>query len=179
MVPELTPNRDSNPNLSQHANSSPAQEKQSPSQSSSQSSAPPKAKISTKTINMKLNFEAPASELFECFLDQRRISAFTQSESQITPEVGGNFSLFSGQIVGQIVELNRPSKLVKKWRFKDWPEDHYSTVTLSLEQTNQGTQLTLKQTGVPSSDFDRTQSGWHSQFWIRIRGVFGFNFREL
>lgn len=40
-------------------------------------------------------------------------------------------------------------KIVQNWRIKRWPEEHYSVVTITIEQQNDNTILNLVQTGVP------------------------------
>lgn len=138
-----------------------------------------KKKLSTKIIRQKIQFQAPARELYECLVDQRRLCAFTQSECNFKPEVGSEFSIFSGQIVGKNEELEVGKKIVQKWRFKDWPEGHYSTVTILIEDASGGAILSLKQTGVPTDDADRTLAGWRSHFWDRLRMTFNFPYTEL
>ena len=38
-----------------------------------------------------------------------------------------------------------------KWRFKSWPSDHFSDVTLLFRQKDNCTTVSLKQTGIPGS----------------------------
>lgn len=60
------------------------------------------------------------------------------------------------------------------WRKENWPENHYSTVRLDLEQTETGTRLKLAQIGVPASDEEGTQSGWKTHYFMPIQQTFGF-----
>jgi len=139
----------------------------------------PKKKATTKAISMKLLFDCSPDLMYECLLDDRRLSAFTQSQANMERTVGGSFSLFSGQITGTNKELIPNQKIVQNWRFKTWPADHHSLVTITLKPVKNGTEVSLQQSRVPSDDFDRTKEGWHSHFWTRIRGVFGFPFQVL
>jgi len=61
-----------------------------------------------------------------------------------------------------------------RWRFKSWPEGHHSNVTLELEQKPDGTELRLKQTGIPANSLDQTQEGWQNYYWKSIKQTFGF-----
>jgi activator of HSP90 ATPase len=63
---------------------------------------------------------------------------------------------------------------VQRWRFKSWPDAHYSTVTLQLKQTESGTVIDMKQTGIPVNDFTRTKDGWKRYYWDSLRATFGF-----
>lgn len=40
-------------------------------------------------------------------------------------------------------------KIVQKWRSKQWPQEHYSTVTLEIDQKQDHTELVITQTAVP------------------------------
>jgi len=61
-----------------------------------------------------------------------------------------------------------------RWRFRSWPEGHHSNVTLELEQKPDGTELRLKQTGIPANSFEQTQDGWQNYYWKSIKQTFGF-----
>lgn len=61
-----------------------------------------------------------------------------------------------------------------RWRMKSWPAEHYSNVTIDLEEKEDVTHLSLKQTGVPDKEVDRTQEGWKLNYWERMRHIFGF-----
>jgi len=141
--------------------------------------APEKKGISTKTYRCKLEFSGPPTEVFSCLTDKGRLSVFSQSEAQITLKEGEPFSLFHGSITGTIEKIVPGERLVQKWRFTSWPEGHYSTVDFRFEPSNSGTLLKMKHASIPADDLDRTCAGWRSNFWERIRMVFGFNFKEL
>lgn len=65
-------------------------------------------------------------------------------------------------------------KIGMRWRFSSWPQDHFSDVTLDLNQKEDCTQLTLTQVGVPQSEVDRTRDGWQRHYWDSLKRTFGF-----
>eukprot|EP01120_Amphizonella_sp_Union-15-10_P008490 TRINITY_DN3062_c0_g1_i1.p1 TRINITY_DN3062_c0_g1~~TRINITY_DN3062_c0_g1_i1.p1 ORF type:complete len:336 (-),score=74.95 TRINITY_DN3062_c0_g1_i1:7-1014(-) len=135
-------------------------------------------KISTKSIRQKVIFSGCAPQfLYETFMDSGRMSGATQAPAHVVPQVNGDFSLFAGSVTGKTVELTPGEKIVQKWRFSSWPQDHFSTVTFSFKPDSQGTELLLEQVGIPSSDYDRTLNGWESHFWQRIRAAFGWTYK--
>jgi len=125
-------------------------------------------KLGTEFQNMS------ASELFTTFTDASRLCAFTRSECKSDAQPGGEFSMLSGNIHGTYVTLYPYEKIVQRWRFKDWPADLYSMLTIELEQKASGTKLKLTQTGVPAADIVRTEKGWKMHFFEPIRQIFGF-----
>ena len=65
-------------------------------------------------------------------------------------------------------------KIVMRWRLKSWPDAHFSEVTMNFLEKGGSTILKLKQTGVPSSEYEKTIEGWNVNYWMRIKQVFGF-----
>jgi len=115
------------------------------------------------------------------------MSSYTRVPAVIDAKVGGKFKLFDGSIEGEFTELKPYSKIVEKWRFKEWPEDHYSIVQIDLTAPTDSTcRLSLHQTGVPLRDRygngdvpAKVRQGWEQFFWDRIRKVLGFSKTSL
>ena len=135
---------------------------------------------SGKEIKLSEEFQnMPAEELFATLTQDARLCAFTRSQCISDPRVGGEFSLLSGNITGTYLELVPEEKIVQKWRFKEWPANVFSTVTMELVTKPSGTTLKLRQTGVPEVDVGRTEKGWKMHFWEPIHQVFGFGRPQL
>lgn len=47
---------------------------------------------------------------------------------------GGKFALFGGNITGEFKELVPPKKIVQYWRYKQWPAQHFSEVTFTIDE---------------------------------------------
>jgi len=128
-------------------------------------------------VEVKLSEEfhnMPANELFITLTQDARLCAFTRSQCVSNPIAGGEFSLMNGCIHGNYVEVVPNEKIVQKWRFKEWPENIYSLVTIKLDQKSNNTTLNLTHSGIPESDLVRTEKGWQIHFWGPIKQVFGF-----
>ncbi|XP_038072203.1 activator of 90 kDa heat shock protein ATPase homolog 1-like [Patiria miniata] len=131
--------------------------------------------IDTQNLTATEEFKCAAEELYQVLTDPQRVSAFTQSQAVMEVENGGKFSLFGGNVTGEFISLDRAShKIVQRWRFKTWPEAHFSTVTIKLTQKSDCTKLTLNQTGIPVADYDRTKAGWINYYWHAIMATFGY-----
>lgn len=112
-------------------------------------------------------------EIYDLILDEGRMSVVA-GKAKIEKTIGGKFSLFDGAVTGVIVELVSGKKIVEKWRFSSWEKDHYSLVTITLSEKSGKTILTLKQDGVPPDDLERTQKGWKTNIWERMKVIFGY-----
>jgi len=135
-----------------------------------------KPKLQTTTIKQVVLFEnCSPDQLYETLTDFRRVSAFTNTNCKIDVTEGGEFVLLEGAVTGSITKLIPNKKITQKWRFSDWPENHFSDLTIQLEAEEGGTKLSLTQRKVPSSDSQRTISGWENVFWRKIYIAIAFN----
>ena len=80
--------------------------------------------------------------------------------------------IFKGNITGYFEKLIPNDLIVQKWRYKCWPADHYSTVTLKFVDKNDHVQLEITQNGVPKNDSENTQNNWNRYYWSSIRSTF-------
>jgi activator of HSP90 ATPase len=84
------------------------------------------------------------------------------------------FVLFGGNISGRFTEIVANKKIVQTWRYSGWPTGHYSNVQLDFEEKDDHTVLKLKQTLVPTNEFETTTNNWQRYYFDSIRGAFGF-----
>ncbi|KAJ3025916.1 UNVERIFIED_CONTAM: hypothetical protein HDU68_006501 [Siphonaria sp. JEL0065] len=140
---------------------------------STATAAPTTLKGGVSTITLNTEFVCSASDLYNTFLDQGRVQAWSRGPAQIKPEVGSDISLFGGNVSGKIVELVPNKKIVKTWRLKSWPANHFSTVTLVLEEQRESVTLRLTQTDVPIGEKDLTTKNWTGYYFNGIKSAFG------
>ena len=53
-------------------------------------------------------------------------------------------------------------------------QGHYSEVVISITESESDTNLSLRQTGVPFADIERTKEGWHIHQFERMKMILGF-----
>ena len=107
-------------------------------------------------------------------MDSRKHSEFTGEQASVSREIGGAFSAYGGSISGQNLELVPDQKIVQAWRCTatGWPEDHYSTLAITLEDVDGGTQLTLNHEDVPDPSYDECNEGWRQAYWEKMKQTF-------
>lgn len=91
-------------------------------------------KIDTSTINIVQKLQCKGLEFYDAMTRIEMVTAFTRGHVKLEAFKGGKFQLFGGNISGTFEELEPGKKIVQKWRYKQWPEGHYSTVTLDIEE---------------------------------------------
>lgn len=106
-------------------------------------------KIPTVALHMTELFDTTVEQLYSIFTVKDLVQKFSKSSAVLEAEKGGKFQMFDGTITGEYIELSINRKIVMKWRYKNWPEEHYATVALSFVPTLGQTELKLDCKGVP------------------------------
>ncbi|KAF7201192.1 activator of 90 kDa heat shock protein ATPase-like protein 1-like, partial [Nothobranchius furzeri] len=148
-------------------------------QSSSGTAAPihTGVKIPTCKISLKDTFLTSPADLYRVFLNQEMVQAFTRSAATVEGEKGGKFRLLEGNVFGEFTELVPDEKIVMKWRFNNWPCEHYATITLTFLDRSTETELKVECRGVPNSEEDQTKDGWKRYYFEAIKQTFGYGAR--
>eukprot|EP01067_Filipodium_phascolosomae_P000869 Filipodium_phascolosomae@DN1619_c0_g1_i2.p1 len=102
--------------------------------------------------------------------------------AEIKPELDSAFSLFGGSIHGFIVDLQKDKMIKQKWRFKDWPDGHYSIVVFNLTPlSDDRTRLQLTHTNVPVKDrfgqggsVERCENGFQIHYFDAMEKMLGY-----
>ncbi|CAF1489411.1 unnamed protein product, partial [Didymodactylos carnosus] len=149
----------------------------STSNTTSSSSSKP---LQTKDLVIEDHYKCSRNELFQVFTDSNMVKAFTQnSVQQYDCKQGGSFSLFGGNITGNFLDIIPYDTIEMLWRFKQWPDEHFSHVRLEFVDENDQTKLIVRQNGVPEQFYDNTMEGWRRFYIQAIKQTFGYGARLL
>jgi uncharacterized protein YndB with AHSA1/START domain len=123
-----------------------------------------------------LSTVVPASpaEIYRAWLDSVTHSEMTGGEATMSDEVGADVSAWDGYITGRNLELVPGERIVQSWRtteFDDEFED--SIVTIVLQETEDGTVLTLQHSNVPDEHKSYEEGGWQSNYFEPMIVYFG------
>lgn len=77
-------------------------------------------------LNLAVQQCAAAGDIYDVFLNEGRVKAFTMSDATVSRDVDGKFSMFGGSIEGVHRELLPGKKIVQDWRFTTWDDNVYS-----------------------------------------------------
>ena len=125
--------------------------------------------MKTKTIRQTITLDASPHDVYEMLMDEKKHARFTGGAAQISRDVGGAFVTNSGYATGTTKELVQDTKIVQTWRASDWPDDHYSTLTITLSPVSTKTKLSFVQTGVPEDQFGEISQGWYDSDWDPLK----------
>lgn len=113
---------------------------------------------------------APASLLFDMYVDASQHAAFTGHPVTIGEDSGCEFRAFDDMLSGTMLKVIRPRLIVQSWRsmkFND--EDQDSTLILSFEEQGEEGRIDLVHLDVPESDYAGVNEGWEKFYWIPWR----------
>lgn len=125
-------------------------------------------------ISLTDSFKCTVQDLFQCFVDPNKMSHYFNSAVNVDPTKGGQFKLLGDAITGTFLEIEPDKFLHLHWRFKDWPEDVFSSVTLNFSDKGSSSEVVLEQEGVPQSSMEQIKSGWYRYYFNAIKSKFGY-----
>lgn len=140
----------------------------------------------TATIHLEPSFNVPSFELFNTFIDKERIMIWSRSPIKEGDDnksngsqffmVGDKFELFNGNICSEIVESKLGTKLVMKWRLKDWRENLWSTLNMEFHESQEyhETKIQITWTGIPVGEEDRVRGNFEEYYVRPMKLTFGF-----
>ncbi|KAF2136723.1 uncharacterized protein K452DRAFT_329559 [Aplosporella prunicola CBS 121167] len=134
--------------------------------------------VNVTTLTSNEEFRTTAAELYQTFTDPQRIAAFTRAPPKVFEgaKQGGKFEIFGGNVTGEYVSLNEPTRIVQKWRLAQWPAGHYSTLNINFDQNDVDavTVMRVDWEGVPIGQEDVTKRNWDEYYVRCIKTTFGF-----
>ncbi|EUC35149.1 hypothetical protein COCMIDRAFT_96595 [Bipolaris oryzae ATCC 44560] len=136
------------------------------------------AVVNVTTITDSAEFRTDAANLYQTFTDPQRLAAFTRAPPKnfTGAKPGGKFELFGGNVSGEFTELEEPTHIVQKWRLAQWPEGHYSTLSIWFDQNDIDavTVMRVEWAGVPVGQEEPTKTNWEQYYVRSIKTTFGF-----
>ena len=134
--------------------------------------------VNTTTVTENEEFRTTAAELYQTFTDPQRIAAFTREPPKVFEgaKKGGKFELFGGNVSGEYVELEEPTKITQTWRLNQWPKGHYSKLHIEFDQNDVDSVTVMRVTwsGVPIGQEEVTKRNWDEYYVRSIKRTFGY-----
>jgi uncharacterized protein YndB with AHSA1/START domain len=123
----------------------------------------------------KLTTTIPASaqEIYDAWLDSLTHTEMTGAEALQSDELGADVEAWDGYISGRNLELVPGERIVQTWRTTEFTDEHEdSIITVTLEETADGTLLTLAHANVPSDQKSYEQGGWQTHYFEPMQQYF-------
>ena len=127
----------------------------------------------TDSFEISTMLMAPAHRVYEAWLSSDEHAAMTGGAAQIDRTVGGKFSAWDGYITGTTLELEPSRRIVQSWRTVEFPTGAPdSRLEIVLDDTADGTRLTLKHSDIPAGQGSTYESGWVDNYFEPMKDYF-------
>jgi uncharacterized protein YndB with AHSA1/START domain len=124
-------------------------------------------------FTLSTTIPASAQEIYDAWLDSRAHSQMTGGEAIMTDEVGAEVTAWDGYITGRNLALVPAERIVQAWRTTKFTDEHQdSIITLTLEEVDDGTLLTLVHSNVPDEQTSYERGGWQQHYFEPMKAYF-------
>lgn len=110
---------------------------------------------------------ATPEEIYLALTHPGTLQLWTGDQVEMSTEVGSEFSLWDGSIVGKNLEFVEGKKIVQQWYFGD--QEAESIVTIKLHPDKEGTSVELRHINIPDEEFDNITEGWNESYFGSLR----------
>ncbi|KAK4513413.1 uncharacterized protein ATC70_005412 [Mucor velutinosus] len=126
--------------------------------------------VKTSIIEHSCDFTgATPREIYETLLDPQRAAIWSHGKAKVSKRIGTDFELFDGNVHGTLMQATPGKSIMQTWRLKNWPQGHFSTVTLTFKETQEGTTVKVNQVGVPVGQEEAIRKNWMGYYWNAIK----------
>ena len=116
---------------------------------------------------------ATPQEIYQAWLSSEGHSQMTGSPAEVKAEIGGAFKAWDGYIWGMTLEMEAPRRIVQAWRTSEFPADSPdSRVEITLEESEDGTKVTLVHTNIPDGQGEGYKGGWEEFYFTPMHAFF-------
>jgi activator of HSP90 ATPase len=127
-----------------------------------------------KTFKKIFRINAEPSDVYAALTNPYTIELWSGYPAQMSPEPGTEFSMWEGDITGNIIELLQDKKVVQEWYFGNQVEKSIVTITINPDREN--SLVTVEHTNIPDNEFSDIAEGWREYYIGAIINFFNPNF---
>lgn len=121
-------------------------------------------------IRQKHHLPATPEEVYIALTNPFTIELWSGYPAQMSTEVGSEFSLFEGDIVGKNLAFEENKMIKQQWYFEG--EEEESIVSLHLKPEKNNTIVELKHTNIPDEVYEEMLEGWKKMYFSSLKRFF-------
>jgi len=123
-------------------------------------------------FTIKTTINASLESVFNAWLDSAEHTKMTGGEAKASTEVDASFTAWDGYIWGKNLEIEPNKRVLQSWRTSEFSDDDEdSLLELLFSNTNDGTEITLIHSNLPSHGKQYKQ-GWEDHYFTPMREYF-------
>ncbi len=123
--------------------------------------------MSTKDFSLRIKFRALAEEVYAALTNPFAIELWSGAPAVMSTEVGSEFALWEGDIVGKNLRFVENHLVEQQWYFGD--DGPVSVVTMKILDRGQTSIFEVTQTNIPADDYDDLVAGWNECYIEPLR----------
>ena len=125
------------------------------------------------SIKLMKSFAVKPKVIYSAWLNSKEHSKMTGSKAKINPKINSSFSAWDGYISGKTTDLKPNKKIVQQWRTTEFPDDAPDSVLkIDLEETSDGTKLTMVHKNIPEDQAENYKKGWKDFYFKPMKKYF-------
>ncbi len=126
-----------------------------------------------ESFTVTTTLPASPEEIFSAWLSSEGHSQMTGSQAEVQDGSGGTFSAWDGYIWGKTLEMEAHRRILQSWRTSEFPKGSPdSRVEILLEESVDGTEVTLIHTDIPDGQGNGYKKGWQDHYFTPMRAYF-------
>ena len=123
-----------------------------------------------QTIQQSVTLPAPATRLFDMYLDAKLHTAFTGSPVIVSAKPGSSFRAFEGALTGMMLYTVPKQLIVQSWRSTHfYADDLDSILVLRFSPAGKSGRIDLVHVNVADQDVQGVTEGWEKYYWTPWR----------
>ncbi|KAK4058692.1 Co-chaperone [Microbotryomycetes sp. JL221] len=130
-----------------------------------------KAPFNTSVVKASGDFASDAEGLFDVLTNEQRIPMWSRNPAHFKLDVGSEVDLFSGNIKGKIIKVDKPTFFSMTWRAPTWPEGYFGNLEVKLTQGSNSTTIDLRLEGVPVGKEEETERNLNGYYLNSLRAI--------
>ena len=128
----------------------------------------------SESIKLTTTFSVKPKVIYNAWLNGKEHTAMTGGKATANAKVGSSFTAWDKYIKGKNLELVKNKRILQSWRSSEFSNDSLSSFLLiKLDETKNGTKLTLIHSEIPDGQGKSYKSGWVEHYFNPMKEYFG------
>lgn len=123
-----------------------------------------------KDYKTYFQIKAEPADVFTALVNPFTIELWSGESAIMTTEIGAEFSLWGGDIIGKNMEIIENEKLVQEWFFGEEGENA-SIVTIKIWPKGGSSSIQLTHTNIPDEAYENIVEGWNDAYLGAIKAL--------
>jgi activator of HSP90 ATPase len=125
-----------------------------------------------KDYKKYFTIQAEAEVLYKALTTPATIRLWTGEDAEMSTEVGSEFSLWEGSIVGKNLEFIENKMIKQQWYFDGQAEE--SIVIIKIHPDGDASSVELRHSNIPDEVYDDIVDGWNENYFGSLMEFYGF-----